>query len=266
MSRTLNLADHVLAKGRQLHQLGRDHDALGLLSRLAGWQDLPAEVVQETHTCLADIRMSHGQFAQARRHLGVLLAHRPNHPRYHYLLALAVDGEGSGSALAAHEHYRRSLELDPDQPDCLSDFGLVALRLGNEEEGLQALRRAVELVPDDPNLVGKLADGLYRCGRVDEARWALRAALFRNPRNHQFHKLWNDFRFRQVCDAQESSRQTGVASPQPDEPVLLALQGRVNNTQGPSSGYRRPARPGRRAVSPSEHGWDSAHPSGQKRA
>src|SRR5207245_3321779 len=165
--------------------------------------------------------MRHCQFAQARRHLAALLVLRPDNPQYHYLLAGAFDPDKEDSAEAACEHYRRSLELDPNQADCLSDFGLLALRLGKDEEGLQALRRAVELAPDDPGVVGKLAEGLARSGKLEEARLTLRAAFFRNSRNHAFRKLWNDFRFREVCADQQAARQTREASPQQDEPGLL---------------------------------------------
>src|SRR5437773_1011865 len=117
MSRTLNLADRVLAIGRNLRELGRDEDALRMLGRLAGWQHLPAEVAEETQACLADIRMRHCQFAQARRHFAALLGYRPDNPRYHYRLAAAFDADQKGSAEAAYEHYRQSLELDPNQAD-----------------------------------------------------------------------------------------------------------------------------------------------------
>ena len=99
-----------------------------------------------------------------------MLADRPDHARNHYHLAKACDADDQGDTVAALEHYGRSLELDPNQPDCLSDFGLLALRSGREEEGLRSLRRAVELAPDDAAIVGQLLAGLRQCGRLAEAR------------------------------------------------------------------------------------------------
>ena len=221
MSRTLNLAERTLARGRNLHEVGCDGEALRILGRLAGWRQLPSAVAEETQACLAAIRLCHKQFAQARRHLTAVLLHRPNDARGHYQLASAFDAEEKDQARAAYQHYQRSLQLDPNQPDCLGDFGLLALKLGKEEEGLRSLRRAVELAPDDPGVVGKLIEGLGQCGRLEEARLTLRAALFRNSRNHAFHKLWNDFRFQRAHEAQQAARQIDESSSERDEPVVL---------------------------------------------
>ena len=66
MSKKLNLADRVLATGRNFQELGRDQDALRLLGRLAGWQHLAPDISEETLARLAEIHLAHGQFAQAR--------------------------------------------------------------------------------------------------------------------------------------------------------------------------------------------------------
>ncbi len=264
MSMTLNLADHVLRVGRNLQEVGRASDALRMLERLAGWKHLPAEVAEETHACLAEIRMRHCQFAHAHRHLAALLDLGPDNPRYHYLLAATFDPDKRGSGEAAYEHYRRSLELDPNQADCLSDLGLLALRLGKDEEGLQALRRAVDLAPDDPDVVGKLAEGLGRCGKLEEARLTLRAAMFRNSRNPAFRKLWNDFRFQQVC-ANKQARQMDEASPQADEPVLLPFLSLVDAIA--KRGWdRQRVRPDRASSLSPPNQRGSARASDQKRA
>jgi Tfp pilus assembly protein PilF len=224
MSTTLNLVDHVLARGSKLQEFGRHTDALRLLTRLAGWQQLPPEAAEETQARLADIRLGFAHYAQARRHLAAVLAHRPEHARNHYRLAKAWDSEEQGDTAAALEHYRRSLELDPNQPDCLSDFGLLALRAGREEEGLRALRRAVEFAPDDAIIVGKLLSGLHECGRLAEARLMLRAALFRNPRSAAFRKLWDDFRFEQAREAQQAARSRRAAEPETEARLFLPFQ------------------------------------------
>jgi Tfp pilus assembly protein PilF len=238
MSRTLNLAERTLAHGRNLHELGCDREAAWLLSRLAGWRQLPAEVAEETQSRLADIRFRHEQYAQARRHLAAVLLHRPDHARGHYQLASAFDPDEKDQAQAAYEHYQQSLQLDPNQPDCLSDFGLLALKLGKDEEGLQALRRAVELAPDDPGVLGKLIEGLRQCGHLEEARCTLRAALFRNSRNDAFHRLWNDFRFQRAHEAQQAARRFDRGSSEADEPAVLPF--------APAQGTKEPTAPHRR--------------------
>jgi Flp pilus assembly protein TadD len=264
MSTTLNLADRVVAIGRNLQAAGRDSDALRVLDRLAGWRDLPEEVAEETHACLANLRMRHGQFTQARRHLDALLVLRPDNPHYHELFAQACDHDQKSSAEAAYAHYRRSLELSPDRADCLGEFGLLALRLGKADEGLQALRRAVELTPDDPEVVAKLGAGLERAGRAEEARRVLWAALFRNSCNPRFRKLWHDFRFRQACAEQEAARQSNEATPQNDEPVLLPFLHLADLAQRP--GNRKPVRPDRASTLSPPHSRGSARASDQRRA
>jgi Tfp pilus assembly protein PilF len=222
MSKTLKLADRVLALGRNFQELGRDEDALRVLGRLAGWRQLPADVAEQTHARLAEISFRHGQFPQARRHLQAVLVRRPNNARYHYWFAVAFDGDEKSQNQVAYDHYRRSLELDPQQVDCLSDFGLLALKLGKDEEGLQALRRAVELAPDDADtVVGKLVEGLRFCGQLEEARQTLRRGLFRNPRNSAFHKLWNEMRFQRAYEAQQAGFRRGDGCPDIEEPILL---------------------------------------------
>jgi tetratricopeptide (TPR) repeat protein len=222
MSRTLNLVDRLLAMGRTYQSLGRDHDAQRLFGRLAKLAELPAGAAEETQARLAELHFKNHEYRRARRHLAAALGRCPDNARYHYLLASALDADLKGDPERAAEHYRRSLELDPRQPRCLGEYGLLALRLGRTEEGLNALHRAVELAPDDPEAVGHLVEGLRQEGLVEEARAALRAARFRNPRDARFHKLWSDFEFQQLRQQQEARRLSRSGGWSPEQgPVLL---------------------------------------------
>ncbi len=220
MSRTLNLVARLLARGRRLHELGREHDAFTILRHLAGFRELPAAVAEETQARLADIQMRRHRYVSACRHLATALVYRPDSASYHYQLATALDTEGRGDLQRAAEHYRQALRLDPQQPRYRSDFGLLALRRGQTEEGLEALRQAAELAPNDPVVVGKLLDGLWQAGQAEEAWQALRAARFRNPRDGRFCKLWSDFQFRQLREQQQAAQRTGSGDGDPG-PVLL---------------------------------------------
>jgi tetratricopeptide (TPR) repeat protein len=210
MSKTLNLVNHLLSTGRNCQQLGLDRQALRIFGRLGEFRRLPDEAAREIHARLADLHLAHHRYAEARRHLAALLAGRPGDARAHYQMAQALDLDDDGDADRARDHYRRSLQLQPDQPDCLGDYGLLCLALGDDEEGLRALRRGVELAPDDPETVGKLVEGLCQIGRGDEARLTLRAALFRNSRHTGFRKLWSDFRFQELSEAQAAERRRGL--------------------------------------------------------
>jgi tetratricopeptide (TPR) repeat protein len=232
MSMTLNLTDRLLVMGRRLHKLGRNQDALHILNRLAGLRELPAEVAEETQVHLAEICLSRRKYRRARRHLTAALVHQPDNARYHYLMGTALASDDKADRQRAADHYRKSLQLDPNQPKCLSDFGSLALRLGQTDEGLRCLRRSVELAPDDPIPVRKLADGLQEEERTDEARRVLLAAYFRNARDPRFQRLWNNFRFQQVQQEQRRSRQNASDTADNAGPVLLPFIRSSRETAG----------------------------------
>src|SRR5262249_11104742 len=178
MSTTLNLVDRLLERGRSLQALGRSHDALQALQRLTHFQELPAEVAEETQVRLAELQLQRRQFRLARRHLTAGLRHHPDNGHAHYLLATALETDAKAAPLRALHHSRRCLELDGEQPDCLCACGLLALRLGQRDEGLAHLRRALELAPDDAETLGQVVTGLCLANEAAEARRCLLAARF----------------------------------------------------------------------------------------
>jgi Tfp pilus assembly protein PilF len=206
MSRTLNLVDRLLARGRKLHRLGATHDALGIFSRLIALPDLPPAVARLVQVYLARTHLRGRRYARARRHLAALLVHLPNCATCHYLMARAVAADRRCEAGRALEHCRRAVRLAPRHAGYLSTFGLLAVRQGREEEGLDALRRAAELAPDSPRVLRRLARGLSLLDRGEEARSVLLAARFRNGRDARFQRLWDDFRFEQLHLQQRQAR------------------------------------------------------------
>jgi Tfp pilus assembly protein PilF len=260
MSRTLNLADRLLAMGRLFQEMGCTQDALRILNRLAGFRQLSPETAAEAHARLGQLHLRRRRYQLARRHLGAALVHQPHDASYHYLMATAFDQDENGDPQSAWSHYRQSLSLEPNQPNCLSDFGLLALCLGNDEEGLQALRRAVDLAPDDPEIVGKLLEGLCQLERPQEARLTLRAALFRNPRHSGFRKLWSDFRFQQLREQQDAvRREEQLRRELNDEPVVLPYL-RPTGVQPPGGTGKRIRRDGASAPLPPHVRWPLPFP------
>jgi tetratricopeptide (TPR) repeat protein len=222
MTATLNLVDHLLARGRKYQELGRFADAEDLLGRLAAFRELPADAAEETQARLAELHLRRRRYARARRCLTAALAHRPDSARYHLLMATALQADDRGDLERADEHYCRSLELDPKQVKCQSDAGLLAVRLGRAEEGLTRLRQAVEQAPADVEALRKLVKGLRLADRADEARAAIRAGLFRNPRCPRFRKLWRDYQFKELRRRQQAGRRARRAPT--GEPVLLPFR------------------------------------------
>jgi Tfp pilus assembly protein PilF len=204
MSRMLGLVDSLLLAGRKQQQLGREGEALSIFKRLASFGDLPAEVAEETQARLAEIRVRRGHCTKARRHLAAALAHQPQSSRYHALMAGALASDDrKGDRELALEHYRLAIDLDGDDANCLSEYGQLAVRMGETEEGFAALRQAVELSPNSPELVTRLVETLCEEGREDEARQVLRLAVFQNPRDARFQRLYRDWRFDQLRRQQQ---------------------------------------------------------------
>lgn len=241
MSRTLNLAESLLARGRNYHELGRPAEAVAVFKRLARLAELPPTIAEETQVRLAEIHLSRRHFHGARRRLTAALLYHPQNARYHYLMASALVADPKADRYRAAESYRQSLSLNPNQPTCLSEFGQLALQLGQTEEGLTNLARAAELAPNDPMIIERYATALHQEGKVTEAAAVLRAALFRNARDSRFRRLWNNFQFQQLRDQQAAGRRAERQQRADAEgPVLLPF---IRLAPGTT-----PVRSGRRAI------------------
>jgi tetratricopeptide (TPR) repeat protein len=206
--------------GRRYQELGQHRDALALFTRLSRFRELPADAAEETQARLAEMHLKRRRFGKARRHLTAALRHQPGSARYHFLMATALHADPHGDLERAAEHFARALELEPDNVRCLADAGLLAVRLGQTDEGLDKLRRAAEKTPDDADVVGKLVKGLRLAGRAEEARAALRAAMFRNPRVPRFRRLWAEFQI-EGLRRRQAERVGRCGRQADDDPVVL---------------------------------------------
>lgn len=241
MSGPLNLIAGLLDRGRNFHEAGRDREARRVLLRVVGLPELPAAATEETLVRLAEIALNRRQYRRARRYLAAVLKEQPANARYHFLMAGAVDAEDTGDPRRAARHYRRSLELEPNQPDCLLALGLLRVREGRIDAGLGCLCRAVELAPADPEIIREAVNGFTLAGREEEARAILRAAMFRQPRDGRFRQLWMEYQFRQLANEQQA-RRTQQSEQTEDDPVLLPFTltgsvevgGRIVRQDGPS--------------------------------
>jgi len=219
---TYNLVELLLARGRRCQEQGRLREAAQLLCRLAAFRELPGKVAEEVQSRLAEVQLQRRKYQRARRHVNAALAHDSRNARYLHMMGAAfATGEGSDLQRSI-DCYRKALEVEPDQVECLCECGLLEVREGHTEEGLARLRKAAGLAPENAGVLAKLAKGLRLAGRGAEARSELQAALFRNPRNPRFRKLWNEYQFKELRRRQEQERRgrsgTHAAA---DGPVLL---------------------------------------------
>ena len=108
MSRTLNLCEHLLARGRQFCTVGAFDRAQRIFTGLARLRDLPDDVAEETQSKLAEFLLRERKFAKARRHLAAALEYDNLNPIYHHLMAIALEDDPRGDRNLALKHYRRS--------------------------------------------------------------------------------------------------------------------------------------------------------------
>ncbi len=250
MSRTLKLADELLALGRSYSRLGRDGEALRVLGKLAGFGGLPEAVAEEAGSHLAELYFRRHNYPKARRQLAAGLARRPNNARFHFLMATNLMEDEEGDLERALQHYPLAARLEPRNADYHCDYGRCLLAVGDESEGLKQLRKAVGLAPEEVKHVRQLALAELEAGRADQARRTVLALLFRRPRDPHVKKLWDDLRFEAARLAQGAERARWSLATD-SEPVLLRFEPRSRAKSSAraarSARLRLSALPGRRS-------------------
>ena len=68
-----------------------------------------------------------------------------------------------------HDLWAHDLEVAPDNPLGISNFGDALNKMGRAEEALPFLEKSAKLLPADPVRHGNLAVDLVQCGRLQEA-------------------------------------------------------------------------------------------------
>jgi tetratricopeptide (TPR) repeat protein len=227
MSALLNLPEALLARGEEYIRLGRDREALQLFHKLLRFGRLPAAVAITAQVQLARLYLRRQKYAAARRQMQSALARRPACAEFHHLMATILDEDSDGDPDRALAHYRRAVELDPDNPAYHHDCGLCLLALGATAEGLSHLARAAALAPDELGYARSLAFGHLDSEQPTAARRTALAALFRRPGDSEARKLWADVLFHIARRRQQSQRGEPVA-PGPRAVLLpfLRLQDR----------------------------------------
>ncbi|MFL5340477.1 MAG: hypothetical protein ACJ8F7_10020 [Gemmataceae bacterium] len=204
MSRTLNLLDRLLGKARHLHELGRSRDALPILRRFIARPELPEATTIEARRLLGEAYLAVREYRHARRQFTALLRLRPDDAVAHHHLANAHQNDPQVDARRASRHFRRAVELAPDNPAILADGGKFAVAMGRSRKGLALLRKAVELAPNDLAVFGSYIDALCDLDRRDEARRELAVARFRLGRESRFQRIWENVEFQQARDLQRA--------------------------------------------------------------
>jgi tetratricopeptide (TPR) repeat protein len=85
-----------------------------------------------------------------------------------------------GDADASERHFRRVLELWPEQPDALHELGVALLMADKTNEAVRALETAARLRPDDAGYLADAGFAHLRAGNLRTARERLTLARERN--------------------------------------------------------------------------------------
>lgn len=137
---------------------------------------------------LADIRLQRGETSEA---LGVLqdaIDAAPDRADLYFKLGLALNQSGdSQSAIVA---YRRSIQLDSDDPSPHINLGLISMQnFGRADEAEREFRHALALAPKDLAALANLGLALQDLGRHEEALALYHRGLEMHPGAVEL--LWN---------------------------------------------------------------------------
>jgi Tfp pilus assembly protein PilF len=124
-----------------LYKIGRLQEARESLEIAVGLEEQ-----QFALTALGIIQRHLGDLDAAMVTLRRSLVLDPDDDEAHFALGLALALE---EPLAALDHYRHALELDPDLPNLRREMGETLCRLGQNEEAEAVLRQALAAGPSD---------------------------------------------------------------------------------------------------------------------
>jgi predicted TPR repeat methyltransferase len=98
-------------------------------------------------------------------------------------ISVAILLQKNEQLAAAHELYRRVLEVVPDHPRALHYAGVLAQQEGRSEDALALIERSLALAPDQADSYNNLGIVLQSLGRLDAAADAYERAIAIDPRH-----------------------------------------------------------------------------------
>ncbi|MDR3416917.1 MAG: tetratricopeptide repeat protein [Nevskia sp.] len=127
------------------------------------------------------------------------------------LFAQAQQSFSVGDAAATERYCRKVLESDPEHADAWHLLGIVHLKRGARAEAIRFIGRSVELEPRQPQALTNLGNALRDLRRLDEALASFDRAIalvpdFAEAHLYRGNTLFDLERYREACDSFERAR------------------------------------------------------------
>lgn len=131
----------------------------------------------------------------------------------------------------AEAHFKRALELFPDQPQVMNYLGYSWIDMNiNLEEGMDLIRAAVDLRPNDGYIVDSLGWAHYRLGQYEDAVRELERAVELKPADPTINDHLGDAYWRVGRELEATFQWKRALSNEPAEDLLPEIE--LKLTQG----------------------------------
>ncbi|MCZ6526944.1 MAG: tetratricopeptide repeat protein [Gammaproteobacteria bacterium] len=117
----------------------------------------------------------------ARQLLAQAIANDDTNANFHYNLANVLLESGEDDK--AEAHYRRALDLDPEQLDAWVNLGVLLCRTDRLTAAVDCFKRAMQVQPESMQALENLSQCLAKLGRDDEAEQCFQELLQVQPDN-----------------------------------------------------------------------------------
>ncbi|HYY61211.1 MAG TPA: tetratricopeptide repeat protein [Burkholderiales bacterium] len=169
--------------GKLLFTQGALPRAEQLLERaLASRPEFPEARIVYGHVLYAQ-----GKLEAAASELGVGSLQRPHDVGCRVALFHILEARGEFAAAASQ--LEAALEIEPQWPEALYDYGTTLMKLGRDADAESALRRVIALDPGFYLAYRMLANLLHRQGRVEEMLELCRAGRAREPASFELESF-----------------------------------------------------------------------------
>ena len=118
-------------------------------------------------------------------------------------------------------HYRKSLDLDPNQPGLLNSLGVAQVHLEKVDEAVESYTKSLQLEPNQPFVHKIVADIFYQQAKLNEAIFHYTEAVRLKPEMPLVHNSLGELYFQQGKIEQAVGHWAEALKIKPDWPEVL---------------------------------------------